>query len=86
MVERVPWMAPVDYEIMLFFDEHPIQISPKVLAANIDYDRQYVGKRCGTLADAGLLESVGNGLYQLTDTGRAYLEGDLDVSELEQEE
>ena len=86
MVERVRWMAPVDYEIMLFFDEHPIQVSPKVLAANIEYDRQYVGKRCGALADAGLLKSVGNGLYQLTETGRAYLEGELDVSELERDE
>lgn len=86
MVERVPWMAPVDYEILLFFDEHPIQISPKVLAANIDYDRQYVGKRCSTLADAELLESVGIGLYQLTETGHAYLEGELDVSELETDE
>ncbi|WMT07481.1 MarR family transcriptional regulator [Natrinema thermotolerans] len=83
MVERVSWMAPVDYEIMLFFDEHPIQVSPKVLAANIEYDRQYVSKRCGRLVDAGLLASVDTGLYQLTDTGHDYLEGELDASELE---
>ncbi|WP_276253161.1 MarR family transcriptional regulator [Halomontanus rarus] len=86
MVERVPWMAPVDYEIMIFFEKHPIQISPKVLAANIEYDRQYVGKRCSTLADAGLLEPIGIGLYQLTETGNAYLGGELDVSELEIDE
>ncbi|MHC3437914.1 MarR family transcriptional regulator [Natrialbaceae archaeon A-gly3] len=79
-------MAPVDYEIMLFFDEHPIQASPKVVAANIDYDRQYVGKRCGTLADADLLESIDTGLYQLTETGRAYLEGDLEMNDLEEPE
>ncbi|WP_306052073.1 MarR family transcriptional regulator [Natronococcus wangiae] len=83
MVERVPWMSPVDYEIILFFDEHPIQVSPKVLAANIEYDRQYVSKRCRTLTDAGLLESVDTGLYQLTEAGQAYLDGELDVSELE---
>ncbi|AHF99626.1 hypothetical protein HALLA_13345 [Halostagnicola larsenii XH-48] len=86
MVERVRWMAPVDYEIMLFFDEHPILVSPRVLGANIDYDRQYVSKRCRTLSDAGLLTAVDTGLYQLTDTGRTYLEGDLDVSELEPED
>ncbi|ELZ08694.1 phage PhiH1 repressor protein [Natrinema thermotolerans DSM 11552] len=86
MVERVSWMAPVDYEILLFFDEHPIQVTPKVIAANIDYDRQYVGKRCSTLADTGLLKSAGTGLYQLTDTGYAYLAGELDISELETEE
>ncbi|QLG48909.1 MarR family transcriptional regulator [Natrinema halophilum] len=86
MVERVPWMAPVDYEIMLFFDEHPIQVSPRVLAANVDYDRQYVSKRCRTLSDAGLLTAVETGLYQLTETGQEYLEGELVVSELEIEE
>ncbi|WIV68824.1 MarR family transcriptional regulator [Natrialbaceae archaeon AArc-T1-2] len=85
MVERVPWMAPVDYEIMLFFDEYPILVSPKVLAVNIEYDRQYVSRRCSALSDAELLESVDTGLYQLTEKGQAYLEGELDVSELEQE-
>ncbi|ARS91766.1 phage repressor protein [Natrarchaeobaculum aegyptiacum] len=79
-------MAPVDYEIMLFFDEHAIQVSPRVLAANIDYDRQYVSKRCRVLSEADLLESVQTGLYQLTDTGHDYLEGELDVRELEDDE
>ncbi|AXR77187.1 MarR family transcriptional regulator [Natrarchaeobaculum sulfurireducens] len=83
MVERVPWMKPVDYEILLFLDDHDIQISPKVLSANIDYDRQYVSKRCGVLTDVDLLESDGSGLYQLTDTGRAYLAGNLEVTDLE---
>ncbi|PGF17169.1 phage repressor protein [Natrinema sp. CBA1119] len=79
-------MAPVDYEIMLFFDVHPILVSPKVLAVNIEYDRQYVSRRCSALSDAGLLESVDTGLYQLTETGDSYLKGDLDVSELETDE
>ncbi|WP_207586343.1 MarR family transcriptional regulator [Halomontanus rarus] len=86
MVERVPWMTPADYEIMIFFDEYDIQVSPKVLAANIDYDRQYVSKRCGELTDVGLLKTDGNGLYQLTETGYAYLAGELKASELNREE
>lgn len=77
-------MSPVDYEIMLFFQEHPIQVSPKVLAANIEYDRQYLSKRCGRLVEAGLLESVDTGLYQLSESGEAYLDGELDGSELEE--
>lgn len=82
MIERVPWMAPVDYEILLFFENHDIQVSPRVLAVNIDYDRQYVSKRCRTLSEAGLLETVTTGLYQLSETGRAYLAGELDGSDL----
>lgn len=79
-------MAPVDYEIMLFFDEHPILVSPKVLAVNIEYDRQYVSRRCSALVDAGLLESVDTGLYALTEIGEAYLEGNIDAKELEPSE
>jgi len=79
-------MAPVDYEIMLFFDEHAILVSPRVLAVNIGYDRQYVSKRCRKLSTAGLLTAVDTGLYQLTDTGDSYLKGELDVSDLEMSE
>jgi len=82
MVEQVPWMAPVDYEILLFFDKHPIIVSPRVLAVNIEYDRQYVSKRCRALTEAGLLTAVDTGLFELTETGQTYLEGELDVSEL----
>lgn len=84
MVERVPWMKPVDYEIMLFFGTHDILVSPKVLSANIDYDRQYVSKRCGTLTEAGLLKTDGSGLYHLSETGTAYLAGSLDGDSLEE--
>ncbi|MFC4245457.1 MarR family transcriptional regulator [Natribaculum luteum] len=83
MVERVPWMKPVDYEILLFFDGCDIQVSAKVLSANIGYHRQYVSKRCVTLSDVGLLETDGTGLYWPSETGYAYLESDLDVDELE---
>ncbi|ADD03745.1 homolog to phage PhiH1 repressor protein [Natrialba magadii ATCC 43099] len=77
-------MAPVDYEIMLFFEDHPIQATPKVIAANIDYDRQYVGKRCSALANAGLLKTVGTGLYTLSEIGSSYLEGELETGTLEE--
>ena len=83
MVERVRWMSPIDYEILLFFDEHDIRVSPKVLGANIDYDRQYTSKRCRKLLNAGILEKDENGLYQLTEKGRKFLAGDLDAEELE---
>ncbi|NGM69096.1 MarR family transcriptional regulator [Natronolimnobius sp. AArcel1] len=76
-------MAPVDYEILLFFDTHPIKVSPKVLAVNIDYDRQYVSKRCVALTDAGLLESVETGLYEVSEMGDAFLEGEVDGRDLE---
>ncbi|MFC4449812.1 MarR family transcriptional regulator [Halorussus aquaticus] len=83
MVERVRWMSPIDYEILLFFEDHDILVSPKVLAVNIDYDRQYTSKRCRKLTQEGILEQDDSGLYRLSDKGRKFLSGDLDAEELE---
>jgi len=82
MVERVSWMSPVHYEILEFFSEHDIWISARGLSRNIDYDRNYVSKECATLVERDVLQKDGT-IYSLTDYGRAYLEGDLDVSDLE---
>lgn len=85
MVERVAWMSPVHYEILGFFENHDIEASPKVISANIDYDRQYVSKEAGTLVDSGLLRKH-SGLYELSDRGRAYLSGELDADDLDPDE
>ncbi|MFH5800443.1 MarR family transcriptional regulator [Haladaptatus sp. CMAA 1911] len=84
MVERVRWMSPIDYEILLFFEEHDILVSPKVLALNIDYNRQYTSKRCRTLTEKGILSQKSNGVYELSEKGRQFLAGDLDADELEE--
>jgi len=81
-------MSPIDYWILGFFEEHDIQVSPKVLAENIEYDRKYTGKRLKALASVGLVVQNENGLYELSERGRAFLAGevnadDLDVAESE---
>ncbi len=83
MVERVDWMSPIDYFILDFYEEHDIQASPKVVAANIDYERVYTSKRLKELVSEGLLQQGENGLYSLTDRGRAFIEGELDADDLE---
>lgn len=91
MVEHVSWMSPVDYKILRFFNdlrEAPRDMSstPFVIGHHIDYENNYVGKRCRALTKAGLLERVDEGLYALTDDGERFLDGDLDVDEVEQRE
>lgn len=86
MVERVDWFAPVDYEILQFYEQHDIQATAKVIAANIEYDRQYVNKRCNRLTDAGLLLKQEGGLFELSNSGRAFLAGELDAEDLERDE
>ena len=82
MVERVEWMSPIHYEILMFFDEHDIWITPVALAHNIDYNRAYVSRECQSLNDADLLESRGRS-YRLTERGRSFLAGDLDADDLD---
>jgi len=76
-------MSPIDYEILSFFEEHDILVSPQVIAANIEYDRNYTGKRCRNFAEYGVLDRDENGLYQLSDIGRQFVAGELDPEELE---
>lgn len=83
MVERVSWFSPIDYEILIFFENHDIIVSPKILSVNIGYDRQYTSKRMNVLADNDLLKKRNSGLYELSKTGRLFLAGNLDPSSLE---
>ena len=84
MVERVQWMSPIDYEILLFFEEHDILVTPKVLGSNIDYDRQYTSKRCRELTEKEILRQDESGLYGLSQKGRQFLAGKLDADDLEE--
>ncbi|MWG36194.1 phage repressor protein [Halomarina oriensis] len=83
MVKRVKWLSKIDYFIFEFFDDHDIEVSPKVLAANIGYDAGYAGKRLRALSTSGLLQQNENDLYELSDLGREFLAGDLATDEVE---
>lgn len=85
MVERVSWFRPVDYEILLFFENHDIICDALTVAANIDYDRQYVNKRMRAMQKAGIFENY-DGLYELSDLGHEFLAGNVDSDELKQPE
>jgi len=82
MRPRVPWMNQCDNRILEFLDETDIVATPFVIASNIDYSRQYVNQRVRILTTNDLLENTGEGLYQITDLGRQYLEGNLEKEDL----
>jgi len=79
-------MRPVDEEIMeTMRDEgnltpHALDQTFGVTASN------YASNRLSKLADYGLVERLGRGLYRVTDDGRAFLNGNLDASALEFED
>lgn len=79
-------MTQADDRILETLEDGGLILSPRVLAANIDYSRHYVSSRLAELRDAEFVERVDDGLYRITDRGRSYLTGDLDAEDLEPKE
>lgn len=77
-------MTQADDRILETLADSDLVLSPRVLSTNTDYSRHYLSTRLGELRDSGLVDRVDEGLYQITDRGRAYLDGELDASELEE--
>jgi predicted transcriptional regulator len=76
-------MTQADERVLEFLHEKDIVASPTVIAANIDYTAEYISRRCRELADAGLLQRVDPTNYRITDFGKRFLAGDVDVDELD---
>ena len=49
---------------------------------NVHFSRSYLSKRCKVLVDYGLIEDYGNAVFVLTDRGKAYLAGELNLNGL----
>lgn len=81
MRHRADWMVFTDDLILELLEEEG-RFTPSALAERIDKHQKYVNQRCRKLQDFGLVQTVARGLYQITEEGEAYLEGELDASEL----
>lgn len=82
MRQPADWMVPSDDRILELIREYG-NLTPIAIEAKGGPVRQYASERCGVLARHGLLEQVHRGLYGLTDDGRAYLDEELNASDLE---
>ncbi len=78
-------MKPSDDPILEFI-EHVGEVTPSVIARNVDLHRKYVSRRLRELVEYSVVETSGDGFYRVTELGEQYLAGDLDASELEKEE
>lgn len=77
-------MVLLDERILELFAEGDEEfMSPSEIAGHerIQYSSPYIGTRCGKMAKHGLLRAVGNGVYTITEEGRAYLREEYDASE-----
>lgn len=76
---RGDWMVHADDTILETIAEEG-NLTPGTIEQMGIYSRSHASDRMSTLAEAGLLEKIGPGLYRLTEEGRAYLDGEFDAS------
>lgn len=82
MRQPADWMTPMDDRILEVLNAGLV-LSPTIIAYNIDKSREAVGRRLSDLSESGLVRRIERGRYEITDIGREYLSGNLDVGELE---
>ncbi|AXR82847.1 winged-helix domain-containing protein [Natrarchaeobaculum sulfurireducens] len=82
-------MSLKDGLILEFLETHDLELPAKPLYRNLNRHGHEIGystvrQRLGELEAHGLIEKVDDaGYYAVTDKGRAYLAGDLEVTDLE---
>ncbi|ELY48757.1 hypothetical protein [Natronolimnohabitans innermongolicus] len=79
------WMAPVDDDILELMRDpdafEPSDVDDAGICRGPD-----AAYRCRELAKYGLLEKLAIGMYDITDRGERYLEGEVDPDDLEPED
>ena len=82
----VSWMTKSDDAILELLEESNLTIPPMAIAFNIEnVSRPTVDRRLPKLEKAGLVKRYDDpqGYTEITDRGRAYLVGELNVEDLE---
>jgi DNA-binding IclR family transcriptional regulator len=83
-------MTPVDRDILELLQNEgnrELVLNPRMISENTDWERTTIREHVRTLYERDFLEyhDESGSIYQLSDRGRAYLRGELDVDELDDE-
>ena len=76
------WMQPIDDRILEIFREHG-NLTPAAVEKFGGPSSSHASRRCKQLTHYGLLKQIVTGLYTITEDGEAYLDEELDASNLE---
>lgn len=78
------WMSRADDRILEHLSERgPDTPKSMVDSGRVRFSRQHVNERCRRLVEYGLVVDLGNGVYDISTEGQEYLDGGLDVAELD---
>ena len=89
MALMVSWIVRSDPPILELLDECDLALPPAVIHYNIDrVSHPTVKRRIAVMLEHDFVRKVDErgGYYRITDRGRAYLAGELDVEDLEADE
>ncbi len=78
------WMTIWDDRILEYIEEEESG-SPAELkdSGYIRVSKSHISRRLRRLAEYGMLQHLGNGVYVITEQGEAYLNEELDADEIE---
>lgn len=80
MRRSAEWMVLCDERILEFLSEHDSGTPTEMKESGVvRWSRPYISQRAHKLADEGLIQHLGNGVYIITDEGEAYLEEEYDA-------
>lgn len=79
-------MNQTDDRILDLLDESGLELTPAVMARNLDYSRSWVSRRLSKLVDAELVEIADGSYYQISQKGADYLMGEIESDELKLED
>lgn len=74
------WMTIWDDRILeIICEEGPKPVGDLTNREEVRISQSSVSRRCQKLADHGLLQAIGNGVYTITEQGEAYLNEEYDA-------
>lgn len=77
------WMTRADERILEYLEMNGPSTPKKMSETEtVRFTRQHINQRCKKLVEYGMLVHLGNGVYDITDTGEQYLAGELNAQEL----
>ena len=80
MRKSAEWMSVWDDRILEYVLENGSGSPTEIINSGyVHVSRQHVSRRMSKLAEEGLLNSLGNGIYQINKRGQQYLIGNFDV-------
>lgn len=83
MPRLADWMKMADVQFLALLAESEDPLPVAVVAEQTHFPLEYAERRCRLLAEEGLVQPVGGGVYELRDLGAAFLEGEVDPDHLQ---